>query len=86
MVPIRPVPRGDRTLVEDWVGVEVCRPLQGDEPPESNGFEAFVEEVRLAGEDGWEAVGELVMTYHPEDQDNSNQRRIRTLLLKRPKH
>ena len=61
----RPTYRKTRPLVEigrvdnmagwEYRFVDLFR---GDQPRGSNGFEAFVEEVRLAGEDGWEAVVE----------------------------
>ncbi len=59
--------------------------FRGDQPHGSNGFEAFVEEIRLAGEDGWEAVGELSMSYHPEAEDDRVRSTVKTVLLKRPR-
>jgi hypothetical protein len=42
--------------------------FRGNQPRGSTGFEALVEEIRRAGEDGWETVGELSMTYRPETE------------------
>lgn len=59
--------------------------FRGNQPRGSNGFAAFVEEMRLAGEEGWEAVGEVSMTYHPEGKVYGYSMNISTVLLKRPK-
>lgn len=40
--------------------------FRGNQPRGSTGFEALVEEIRRAGEDGWETVGELSVTYRPD--------------------
>jgi hypothetical protein len=45
-------------------------------------FRNFIAEVRQAGEEGWEAVGELGVTYGAGMPPNST--RIGALLLKRP--
>ena len=59
--------------------------FRGNQPRGSTGFEALVEEIRRAGEDGWETVGELSVTYRPETEDVRYRSSVRTLLLKRPK-
>lgn len=59
--------------------------FRGDQPRGSDGFEAFAEEIRLAGEDGWEAVGELALSFRPETEDVRYRSTVKTLLLKRPR-
>ena len=41
--------------------------------------------MQIAGEEGWEAVGEVSVTYHPEGKLYGYSCSVSSVLLKRPK-
>jgi hypothetical protein len=50
----------------------------------STAFNSFVAEVRQAGKEGWESVGEVDVAYNPKGTVTSHTVSVRVLILKRP--
>jgi hypothetical protein len=48
----------------------------------SDAFGGFEQEVAALGQEGWEAVGEIVVTF--KKSNNTNTTRLAQLLMKRP--
>ena len=59
--------------------------FRGKQVRGSTGFAAFEEEMQIAGAEGWEAVGEVSVTYHPEGKLYGYSCSISSVLLKRPR-
>ena len=59
--------------------------FRGTQVRGSTGFAAFEEEMQIAGEEGWEAVGEVAVSYHPEGKVYGYSCSLSSVLLKRPK-